>query len=104
MSNENEHAPETPTQAEAEADPGEVINAAYFEAELAKARDETLRALADAENTRRRSERQAQEARAYADRSASPPIFCQSPIRLAARSRPRPPIGATAPMMGCATC
>lgn len=70
MSNEHEHAPETP--AEAEADPGEVINAAYFEAELAKARDETLRALADAENTRRRAERQAQDARAYAiDRFAA---------------------------------
>lgn len=63
MSNENEPQ-ETPT--ETDADPGEIINAAYFEAELAKARDETLRALAEAENTRRRAERQSQEARAYA--------------------------------------
>lgn len=62
MSNENQQPQETP----AEADPGEIINAAYFEAELAKARDETLRALAEAENTRRRAERQSQEARAYA--------------------------------------
>ena len=37
-----------------------------FEAELAKARDELLRALAEVENTRRRAERQAQEARVYA--------------------------------------
>lgn len=37
-----------------------------FEAELAKARDELLRALAEIENTRRRAERQAQEARVYA--------------------------------------
>lgn len=37
-----------------------------LEAELAKARDDLLRALAETENTRRRGERQAQEARAYA--------------------------------------
>lgn len=35
-------------------------------AELAKAKDDLLRALAETENTRRRGERQAQEARAYA--------------------------------------
>jgi len=56
----------------AAAEPGEAINAAFFEAEMAKARDETLRALAEVENTRRRAERQAQDARAYAiDRFAS---------------------------------
>ncbi|MES1198970.1 MAG: nucleotide exchange factor GrpE [Pseudomonadota bacterium] len=37
-----------------------------FEAELAKTRDELLRALAEIENTRRRADRQAQDARAYA--------------------------------------
>lgn len=42
------------------------LDAASFEAELAKARDELLRALAEVENTRRRAERQAQDARAYA--------------------------------------
>lgn len=42
------------------------IDAAMFEVELAKARDELLRALAEVENTRRRAERQSQEARAYA--------------------------------------
>lgn len=62
MTNEND----------AESEPGEALNAAYFEAELAKARDETLRALAEAENTRRRAERQAQDARVYAiDRFAA---------------------------------
>lgn len=37
-----------------------------FEAELAKSRDDLLRALAEVENTRRRADRQAQEARVYA--------------------------------------
>jgi molecular chaperone GrpE len=37
-----------------------------MDGELAKMRDELLRALAEVENTRRRGERQAQEARAYA--------------------------------------
>ena len=37
-----------------------------FEAELAKMRDELLRALAEVENTRRRGEKQSQDARAYA--------------------------------------
>lgn len=45
---------------------------AALEAELAKARDEMLRALAEVENTRRRAERTAQEARVYAiDRFAA---------------------------------
>lgn len=39
---------------------------AALEAELAKARDSMLRALADAENTRRRAEKQSVEARVYA--------------------------------------
>ena len=47
-------------------------DAAAFEAELVKARDELLRALAEVENTRRRADRQAQEARVYAiDRFAA---------------------------------
>ena len=37
-----------------------------LEAELAKARDDMLRALAEVENMRRRAEKQAQEARTYA--------------------------------------
>ncbi|HWA01311.1 MAG TPA: nucleotide exchange factor GrpE [Caulobacterales bacterium] len=44
----------------------EAADASPFEAELAKTRDELLRALAEVENTRRRAERQAQDARAYA--------------------------------------
>jgi len=39
---------------------------AQLEAEIAKLKDEHLRALAEVENTRRRGERQAQEAKAYA--------------------------------------
>lgn len=43
-----------------------------LQAELVKARDEMLRALAEVENTRRRAERQAAEARVYAiDRFAA---------------------------------
>lgn len=56
-----EPAPETPENNEAAAP-----DAAALAAELAKARDDMLRALAEAENTRRRAERQAQEARVYA--------------------------------------
>lgn len=48
------------------------LDTAVVEAELAKARDDVLRALAEVENTRRRAERQVQEARAYAiDRFAT---------------------------------
>jgi len=56
MSNDAE--PTANAEAEAEANP--------LAAELAKAKDDLLRALAETENTRRRAERQAQEARAYA--------------------------------------
>lgn len=42
------------------------IDAAMLEVELGKARDDLLRALAEVENTRRRAERQANDARAYA--------------------------------------
>lgn len=47
-------------------EPGAAPDVAALEAELAKARDEMLRALAEVENTRRRADRTAQEARAYA--------------------------------------
>ncbi|MBL8531700.1 MAG: nucleotide exchange factor GrpE [Hyphomonadaceae bacterium] len=64
---QREPAPDADTAGEAPA-----LDAAALETELAKARDDLLRALADAENTRRRAERQAQEARAYAiDRFAN---------------------------------
>jgi molecular chaperone GrpE len=42
------------------------IDAAILEAELGKARDALLRALADADNTRKRAAREVQDARAYA--------------------------------------
>lgn len=57
---------ETNAEQEVAAEPQDTEATAPFEAELAKARDELLRALAEIENTRRRAERQAQDARAYA--------------------------------------
>jgi molecular chaperone GrpE len=67
MSNETE-----PNIAQEQAEAPPAPDAAALEAELAKARDEMLRALAEVENTRRRAERQAAEARAYAiDRFAN---------------------------------
>ena len=59
------HDPQ-PSAAPESTEPDTTPDLAAFEAELAKARDELLRALAEAENTRRRAERQVQEARAYA--------------------------------------
>jgi molecular chaperone GrpE len=69
MTNENVQPEAQPESGAAEAETPDV---AALQAEVAKARDEMLRALADAENTRRRAERQAAEARVYAiDRFAS---------------------------------
>jgi len=70
MSNDsNAQSNRAPEPSEAAQTGGE---AAPFELELAKARDELLRALAEIENTRRRAERQTQEARLYAiDRFAA---------------------------------
>jgi molecular chaperone GrpE len=63
---------ETNAEPKPEADEGAGPDVAALEAELAKARDDMLRALAEVENTRRRAERQAAEARAYAiDRFAN---------------------------------
>lgn len=60
------------TNAQPTSEAPEATDANPFEAELAKSRDELLRALAEVENTRRRAERQAQEARVYAiDRFAN---------------------------------
>jgi molecular chaperone GrpE len=58
MSNESNAQENAAPQAAPEANP--------LEAELAKARDDMLRALAEVENTRRRAEKQAQDARIYA--------------------------------------
>jgi molecular chaperone GrpE len=65
---EETEAPEAGAEAEAAegASPAEAVEKASAEAELAKMREDLLRALAEIENTRRRGERQAQEARQYA--------------------------------------
>lgn len=63
---------------------------AALEAELNKARDDMLRALAEAENTRRRAERQAQEARAYAiDRFAGDLLPIADTLSRALAAAPR---------------
>lgn len=63
---------------------------AALEADLAKARDEMLRALAEAENTRRRAERQASEARVYAiDRFAGDLIPVADSLGRALQAAPR---------------
>lgn len=68
MTNETNAQPEATETPEAQGAPD--IEA--LQSELAKARDDMLRALAEAENTRRRAERQAAEARVYAiDRFAA---------------------------------
>ncbi len=65
---------------------------AALEAELSKARDDMLRALADAENTRRRAERQVGEARAYAiDRFASDLLPIADALSRALEAAPQTP-------------
>lgn len=69
---------------------GEAFDVATLQAELAKAKDEKLRALADAENTRRRAERQAAEARAYAiDRFAQDLLPIADTLERALMAAPR---------------
>lgn len=66
---------------------------ATLQAELAKARDDMLRALADAENTRRRAERQVTEARAYAiDRFAGDLLPIADTLSRALSAAPRDPV------------
>lgn len=61
-----------------------------LQAELAKAKDDMLRALADAENTRRRAERQAADARVYAiDRFASDLLPVADTLARALQAAPR---------------
>ena len=75
---------ETPEGAETPQD------ASPFEAELAKARDELLRALAEVENTRRRADRQAADARAYAiDRFATDLLSVADTLSRALTAAPR---------------
>ena len=78
---------QTETAAGTEPPQGE---ASPFEAELAKARDELLRALAEVENTRRRAERQAADARAYAiDRFATDLLAVADTLTRALAAAPR---------------
>ena len=80
---ESNAAPET-------ADAAPAPDIAALEAELAKARDEMLRALAEVENTRRRAERQAAEARAYAiDRFANDLLPVADTLARALAAAPR---------------
>jgi molecular chaperone GrpE len=61
-----------------------------LQAELAKARDDMLRALAEVENTRRRAERQASEARVYAiDRFAADLLPVADTLTRALAAAPR---------------
>jgi molecular chaperone GrpE len=61
-----------------------------LQAELSKARDDMLRALAEVENTRRRAERQAAEARAYAiDRFAADLLPVADTLTRALAAAPR---------------
>lgn len=70
--------------------PESAPDVAALEAELAKARDDVLRALAEAENTRRRAERTAQEARAYAiDRFAADLLAVADTLGRALAAAPR---------------
>lgn len=61
-----------------------------LEAELAKARDDMMRALAEAENTRRRAERQIADARVYAiDRFAGDMLPIADALARALAAAPR---------------
>jgi molecular chaperone GrpE len=92
MTNESNAQPE-PAAAAAEDGAPEAAptpDAAAFQAELAKARDELLRALAEVENTRRRAERQAAEARVYAiDRFAADLLPVADTLARALAAAPR---------------
>jgi molecular chaperone GrpE len=70
--------------------PEQAAEASPFEAELAKTRDELLRALAEVENTRRRADRQTADARAYAiDRFATDLLSVADTLSRALAAAPR---------------
>jgi len=84
MSNE----PDIETEATEDAPPSPEV--AALANELAKTRDDMLRALAEAENTRRRAERQVQDARAYAiDRFAADLLPVADTLARALQAAPR---------------
>ena len=81
---------EANAQIEPTPEPAAGPDVAALEADLAKARDEMLRALAEAENTRRRAERQALEARVYAiDRFATDLLPVADTLGRALQAAPR---------------
>ena len=68
----------------------ETPDVAALQVEVAQARDAMLRAMADSENTRRRAERQVQEARAYAiDKFASDLLPIADTLARALAAAPR---------------
>lgn len=91
MTNESNAQPNPDTAGEETApETAQGPDVAAFEAELAKARDELLRALAEVENTRRRADRQAAEARTYAiDRFASDLLPVADTLARAIAAAPR---------------
>jgi molecular chaperone GrpE len=87
MTDETNAQPEAETPESAEQS---TPDTAALEAELTKARDDMLRALADAENTRRRAERQTAEARIYAiDRFAADLLPVADTLGRALQAAPR---------------
>ncbi|MBL8535837.1 MAG: nucleotide exchange factor GrpE [Hyphomonadaceae bacterium] len=71
-------------------DDAKAIDVAALQTELAKAKDDMLRALAEAENTRRRAERQVSEARTYAiDRFAGDLLPVADTLARALQAAPR---------------
>jgi molecular chaperone GrpE len=81
---------ESNAQMETAPQPADAPDVAALQAELAKARDDMLRALAEAENTRRRAERTAQEARVYAiDRFAGDLLTVADTLGRALQAAPR---------------
>lgn len=86
----NAQANPAPEPAEAAPPEGARPDLAALETELANARDAMLRAMADAENTRRRAERQTQEARIYAiDRFAGDLLPVADTLARALAAAPR---------------
>ncbi len=87
MTDEANPQPEMPEEA---ANDSGAVDIEALQAEVAKARDDMLRALAEAENTRRRGERQAAEARVYAiDRFASDLLPIADALSRALQAAPR---------------
>lgn len=85
MTNELNDLPQDEPQAATEA-----VDVVALQADLAKARDDMLRALAEVENTRRRAERQSAEARAYAiDRFAADLLPVADTLQRALQAAPR---------------